>query len=167
MTIASLASQFSDVRAGLKEELETSGQFRLGATLWFGVDLTNSSGIDAYLLVTPRFRTPNIEYTPFPVSVFVAPVKRLDVVGSPSPFGSSISQMLQERWRFFVPAGKRVNYSFFVPAEGLGFSGFSASVVDQDGNEISANIKGPVFWAVGSPHAIMTDRVEQDLEAVS
>ncbi len=165
MTVTSLASQFSDVRTGLGEGLETSGQFRLGATLWFGVDLTNSSGIDAYLLVTPRFRTPNIEYTPFPVSVFVAPVKRLDVVGSPSPFGSSISQMLQERWRFFVPAGKRVNYSFFVPAEGLGFAGFSASVVDQDGNEILANIKGPIFWAVGSPHAAMTEPAPQSQES--
>lgn len=169
MTIASLASQFSDVYTGSRISLiRQIGETRIGQTIYFVADLKNTELVDAYWLVQPGFRVPLPEFIPGSSRQSVRPVKRLDVVGSPSPFGSSISVMLAEAWRFFVPAGSERSYAWFVPSEGLGFAGFTITTVDSEGNALPGiGIRGPVWFAVGSPHALMTEKVEQDLEAVS
>jgi hypothetical protein len=120
---------------------------------------------DGYFLLKPWWFAPGIEYVQLPK--VARPIKRLDVVGAPSPFGSSISQVLGEVWRFFVPAGETRRYAFFFPAEGFRFAvGNWFTDVNGDPVVIGTTPQG-IWYALGSPHALMTEKVEQDLEAVS
>lgn len=175
MTIASLASQFSDVgRENFPNENAPGPPYfpttwfasRVGQSVWCCFEMTNPSAQDGYFLVKPLWGAPGTEFTQR-VGPLVSPVKRLDVVGAPSPFGSSISEMLGEIWRFFVPAGETRRYAFFFPAEGFRFA-FGNWFTDVNGDPVVIDATVQRFWyAVGSPHALMTEKVEQDLEAAS
>lgn len=174
MTIASLASQFSDAdfenfsNGNAEDPPLPSNVFfasRIGQTVWACAEFTNPSAQDGYFLVKPWWFVPGIEYIQLPA--VARPVKRLDVVGTPSPFGSSISEMLGEAWRFFVPAGETRQYAFFFPSEGFRFA-FGTWFTDLNGDPVVIDQTGQRLWyALGSPHALMTQKVEQDLEAVS
>lgn len=172
MTVTSLASQFSDVdrenftNGSVEDPPLPSKIFfasRLGQTVWACAELTNPSVQDGYFIVKPWWFAPGIEYTQ---RVVVArPVKRLDVIGSPSPSGSSISNMLGEAWRFFVPAGETRRYSFFFPSEGFRFA-FGTWFTDLDGAPVVIAQTGQRIWyALGSPHAAMTEPVPQSQES--
>jgi hypothetical protein len=91
-----------------------------------------------------------------PAGVYLGTVKRLDVVGSPSPFGSSISQILGEIYRFLVPAGQTINAAFFLVAEGMSFN-HVAWCTDVNGEPLGTRaVRGDIWSAVGSPRAAMT-----------
>lgn len=175
MTIAALASQFSDVDREQFSNGNVPGPpyfptlwfaSRIGQTVWCCVELTNPSAQDGYFLVKPLWAAPGIEYTQR-VGPLVSPIKRLDVVGSPSPFGSSVSQMLEEIWRFFVPAGETRRHAFFFPSEGFRFA-LGMWFTDIAGAPVVIAVTTQRIWyALGAPHALMTEKVEQDLEAVS
>lgn len=175
MTIASLASQFSDVDREQFPNGNTPGPpyfpngwfaSRIGQTVWCCAELTNPSAQDGFFVIKPLWGAPGTEYRQR-VGPVVSPIKRLDVVGSPSPFGSSISEMLEEVWRFFVPAGETRRYAFFFPSEGFRFY-LGSWFTDVDGEPVVIAQTAQRFWyALGSPHALMTQKVEQDLEAVS
>lgn len=167
MSIGSLSAQFSDVR---KADF-TGGppvppaqpaasrpvrQTRVGQTIWCCVDAESILAFDAYLLIRPIFRVPGTEYLPAPgASSLASPVKRRDVIGSPSPFGGSLSDLLGDIWRFFMPAGSSRSFAFFLPAEGLEMW-VAPWVTDLNGVEIpgAINIAGDVWTAVGSAHAL-------------
>ena len=166
MTIASLASQFSDVKREDNSDDQSRTACRLGQTIWISADVFNNNPFDVYLNVIPTFYVPEPEYT---AKSFIAAnvVKRLDVVGPPSSAGSSISIMLKERFRFFVPANSSRSYAFFMLSEGLRFF-LSRFITDTSGVLVPPGTAGARFYAaMGSPHALMTEKVEQDLEAVS
>ncbi len=175
MTIASLASQFSDVDREQFSNGNVPGPpyfpalwfaSRVGQSVWCCLELTNPSAQDGYFLVKPLWVAPAPEFTQR-VGPLVSPVKRLDVVGSPSPFGSSISQVLQEIWRFFVPSGETRRYAFFFPAEGFRFA-LGSWFTDVNGDPVViAQTTQRGWYALGSPHALSAQKTEQDLEAVS
>ena len=179
MTIASLASQFSDVSEVLLRDNGAPSppapfgasrficRTRIGQTIWCSVTATNITGNDVYLNFRPTFTLMLPEFTEAGAGIDAGTVKRLDVVGSPSPFGSSISEMLGEIYRFLVPAGETVHAAFFLAAEGMRFNHI-AWCTDLSGVPIIVRgVNGYVWSAVGSPRALMTEKVEQDLEAVS
>ena len=165
MTVTSLASQFSDVvRNGFQSKFALRPPYypealrltsRLGQTVWCCIDAKNPSiAQDVYVVVKPVWGSVSPEYTE--IGPVYDPIKRLDIVGSPSPFGSSISQMLSETWRFYVPAGARRKYAFFFNAEGYRFW-VDSWFTDVDGNQINIGPGNQFIWlAVGSPHAAMT-----------
>jgi len=172
MTVASLAAQFSDVERGPLDILSDSvppnpvgassglRETRMGQSIWACADVTNSSLADAYLVVRPLFRSSLPEFLG---SGLMSPVKRLDVVGAPSPAGTSISVMLAEVWRFFVPAGESRNYTFFVPSEGR-YMYCAAWATDVAGVVIPAvgSITGNLWTAVGAMQAVMQSPLEGD-----
>lgn len=179
MTVTSLASQFSDVeRVELRDQFTPSppGGFglsrfirrtRIGQTVWCSVTATNVAGADVYLMFRPTFTLMLPEFTDAASGVDVGTIKRLDVAGLPSPFGSSISEMLGEIYRFLVPSGETVQVAFFLAAEGVRFNHI-AWCTDLGGVPVGVKcVDGYVWSAVGSPRALMTEKVEQDLEAVS
>ena len=172
MTVTSLASQFSDVDRenfsnGNVEDPPLPSEIlfvsRVGQTVWACAEFTNPSGQDGYFLIKPWWFAPGLEYVELPK--VARSIKRLDIVGAPSPFGSSISQMLGEAWRFFVPAGETRRYSFFFPSEGFRFA-FGNWFTDLDGIPVVIAQTGQrLWWAVGSPHAAMTEPVPQSQES--
>jgi hypothetical protein len=164
VTVTSLASQFSDVgrlqftsrgNAGPPYFPQVEFPTRLGQTVWCCVEASNPSGVDdVYLVVKPFWGSVSAEFRE--IGPLREPIKRLDIVGVPSPFGSSISQMLGEVWRFFIPAGGVRNYAFFCNAEGFRFA-LDSWFTDLAGNPINLGTTSQRMWyAVGSPHAAMT-----------
>jgi hypothetical protein len=168
VTVTSLASQFSDVtRIMLRDQFTPSppapfglSRFvrntRIGQTIWCSVNATNITGADVYLMFRPTFALMLPEFVEAPAGVDAGTIKRLDVVGSPSPFGSSISQMLGEIYRFLVPAGQTINAAFFLVAEGMRFNHI-AWCTNLNGDPLGLKaVNGYIWSAVGSPRAAMT-----------
>lgn len=167
MSVASLSSQFSDVQKKRFFDLATPTppaplsiarevrETRVGQTIWCGVEATNNQPFDAYLVMRPVFRIPAPEYRRNAAELASA-IKRLDVIGPPSPFGSSISEMLGEVWRFFVPAGATRSFAFFTPSDGLDFY-IAVWATDLAGVllPIINNFDGFIWTAVGAAHALM------------
>lgn len=131
---------------------------RVGQTVWCCVEASNAGAVDAFLVVRPFFQMPMPE---FRAGVLASPVKRLDVVGAPSPAGTCISEMLGEVWRFWVPAGETRRYAFFAPAEGM-YLYHAAWATDALG--VAIPVLGAVtgiFWsAVGAAHALTVSSIE-------
>lgn len=169
---ASLSAQFSDVSAAPFRDRGTPVppanlaaarpvcQTRVGQTVWCCVDAVSRLGVDSYLVLRPVFRMPWTEFTVG--NPLASVVKRLDVIGAPSPFGSSISEMLGEVWRFYMPAGEARACSFFLPSDGMYFF-LAAWVTDMAGVLIPGqfHIDGYVWTALGAAHALQTNSAEE------
>jgi len=169
MTVASLSSQFSDVqRHGVLRDApvppapypgpaNASRATRIGQTIFCAADVISAEPSDSYFVIRPFFLTPAMEFLASSLSAEV--VKRLDVTGPPSPFGSSISNMLGETWRFFAPAGETRSYGFFVPSDGMGLI-FKGWLTDMAGVPIPGAIGTftRIWTAVGAAHALMVEQ---------
>ena len=174
MTVASLVAQFSDVEKSapivfrsdsvpplsVAVVLGTGRLTRVGQTIWCCVEAQNTLGFDAYVVMRPFFDIPLPEYrraNTFPLHV-AAPTKRLDVIGPPSPFGSSLSEMLGEVWRFLIPAGATRSFAFFVPSDGMALD-YAAWATDVAGAVLPiGGILATIWTTVGSAHALMVEQ---------
>jgi len=172
---ASLNPQFSDVRRTRLDfydfvpPLSMIGPLvrltRVGQTIWCCVEVQNALAFDAYVVMRPFFDVPLPEYLrvdAFPLQI-AASIKRLDVIGPPSPFGTSISEFLGEAWRFFVPSGETRRYAFLVPSDGMAlrYAAWATDVMGDVFPIIGTDILGTIWTAVGAAHALMVNREER------
>lgn len=120
------------------------GGLRLGQTLYVIIEATNNAPVGRQLWVMPWWLHPTFEfrypgqgqYTPLDLSNFgpqalaitlqdslwMTSPKRLDIIGAPSPAGTSISDMQSDIWAIDLPANGSVKKSFFYPSHGYGLA---------------------------------------------
>jgi len=117
-----------------------AGSLRIGQGLYIIIDAENFGAGDREVWVMPWWLHPTFEYrypgqgqytaddlANFGVqnvnialqdSLWMTSPKRFDIVGAPSPVGTSISDMQSDVWAINIPALSRVKKSFFYPSHG-------------------------------------------------
>ena len=130
-------SVFDTSRRGLATP---AGTLRIGQSLYIIIEAYNDATIDRQIWIMPWWLHPTFEfrypgqngYTAQDLTLFgpQAPAitlqdslwmtspKRFDIVGVPSPTGTSISDMQSDIWVVDVPAGETVKKAFFYPSHG-------------------------------------------------
>ena len=161
MTVTSLASQFSDVDRenfsnGNVEDPPLPSEIlfvsRVGQTVWACAEFTNPSGQDGYFLIKPWWFAPGLEYVELPK--VARSIKRLDIVGAPSPAGTSISDMQSDIWVIDLPAGNStVKKSFFYPSHGYGLAVTSQIYTEGTPSIMAVNIA----VTPGALHSVFQD----------
>lgn len=153
------------------------GVFRLGQTVYFVVEVSNTSGSDVDYAIKPWWVPPdpsvyapggqrNAEYTPLPgyspdPAVWVPMCKRLDVPSGsgPQPIGTSLSILLDEVWEFVgLAAGETRRLAFMYPSHGFGF-GVTTQVLASSGPIGEEDIKTYITYAVGVTDAIVQESI--------
>ena len=120
------------------------GALRIGQSLYIIIEAENFAPTPRQLWVMPSWLHPTFEYrypgqgqyTPLDVadfgpqapaitlqdSLWMTSPKRLDIIGPPSPAGTSISDMQSDIWAIDLPASGSVKKSFFYPSHGYGLA---------------------------------------------
>ena len=155
-----------------------AGTLRIGQTLYIIIEASNEESlIDRQIWIMPWWLHPTFEfrypgeggYTQQDTALFgpqnpaislqdslwMTSPKRLDIVGAPSPAGTSISDMQSDIWVIDVPAGGRVKKSFFYPSHGYGlaytYQTYNEGEIDETVAAFSVSV------TPGALHAVFQD----------
>jgi len=162
-------------RSQIQYVTSMTGAFRLGQTVYFVVEVTNSGVGSVDYAIKPWWVPPdqstfffgrpqNAEYTPLqgntPSSADWVPMcKRLDIPSGsgPQPVGTSLSILLDEVWEFVgLAAGETRRLAFMYPSHGFGFGVTTEVLSSQVGDD---NIKTYITYAVGVTDAIVQESI--------
>ncbi len=136
------------------------GNFRLGQSVYFIVEVENSSGLDVSYAIKPWWLVPRDEYLPGrgfvpSPSDWTSMCKRLDISSPPAPPGYSLSQLLDEVWYLNgIAPGETRRVAFVEPSHGFGF-GVTTQVIDGPASGILTRI----YFAVGVTNAIIQESI--------
>lgn len=167
-------SVFDTTRRGI---VTPPGSLRIGQTLYVLIFVENEGTEDTQAWIMPWWLHPTFEfrypgqsgYTAQDTTLFgpqITPIgqqdslwmtspKRLDIIGSPSPYGSSISDMQSDIWAIDVPAGKTVTKAFFYPSHGYGMA-VTSQMYNESGPSPSY-IRYGVRVTPGALHSVFQD----------
>lgn len=162
-------------RAQIQYVPAMTGSFRLGQTVYFVVEVTNSSFGPVDYAIKPWWVPPdqstfffgrpqNAEYLPLqgnipPSPSWVPMCKRLDIPSgtAPAPAGTSLSILLDEVWEFVgLSVGETRRVAFMYPSHGFGF-GVTTQVLG--GQAVQGEIKTSITYAVGVTDAIVQESI--------
>jgi hypothetical protein len=155
-----------------------AGTLRIGQTLYIIIDATNDALIDRQIWIMPWWLHPTFEFrypgqngytaqdtllfgpqNPFSIalqdSLWMTSPKRFDIVGPPSPAGTSISDMQSDIWVIDVPAGGTVRKAFFYPSHGYGLAYTYQTYNEGEIDESTASFS--VSVTPGALHAVFQD----------
>lgn len=154
-----------------------AGTLRIGQTLYIIIDATNDALIDRQIWIMPWWLHPTFEfrypgqngYTAQDTALFgpqgpnistqdslwMTSPKRFDIVGPPSPSGTSISDMQSDIWVIDVPAGRKVRKSFFYPSHGYGLAYTYQTYNEGEIDESQAGFT--ISVTPGALHAVFQD----------
>lgn len=161
----------------LRALITPAGSLRIGQSLYVIVDAENFGAADRELWVMPWWLHPTFEfrypgqgqYTADDLANFGAQAaaitlqdslwmtspKRFDIVGAPSPTGTSISDMQSDIWAIDIPALSRVKKAFFYPSHG-----FALAVTFQTyepGEPSADQVAFSISVTPGATHAVFQD----------
>lgn len=162
-------------RAQIQYVPAMTGSFRLGQTVYFVVEVENTTGGPVDYAIKPWWVPPdqstfffgnpqNAEYTPLQgntpsPAVWVPMCKRLDIPSgtAPAPTGTSLSILLDEVWEFVgLAGGETRRLAFMYPSHGFGF-GVSTQVLS--GQAGPSGIRTSITYAVGVTDAIVQESI--------
>lgn len=152
------------------------GTLRIGQSLYITIEVGGNAESDQQCWLMPWWLHPTFEYrypgqngyTPqdtllfgpqnpsieFQDSLWMTSPKRYDIVGAPSPAGTSISDMQSDIWVIDLPAGKvTVKKSFFYPSHGYGLAVTSQIYTEGTPSIMAVNIA----VTPGALHSVFQD----------